>query len=489
VIPAVRPTQLPQRRTSLRCVATVATVAIAGSGLAAALHAQGTPPAARPPVAPAAQAAQGAEPRGVPLDRIVAIVGTRPILLSEVLEEVNSLRAQGQPIPQDSVGQFELMRRVVNELVDNEVVVVVARNYKADVTDEDVAKGVDDRFNDVRKNFKSETEFRDAIKREGFGTPEDYRRTLREQAKRYKLQQLGYDSLRAHGRLSAPVQVTEAEVNAAFEASKGKLPRRPATVSFRQIVVAPRPAPAAKAAARAKADSLLVELQGGADFATVAKRESMDPASRELGGDLGWARRGSGFVPEFERAIFMLPPGQISPIIETSFGFHIIRVDRVQPAEVKSRHILITPKLDSNDVARARLVADTVLQKWRVGTPYDSLVARYHDPAEERSLPDGIAVDSLPEAYKAVIQGVGVREFTKPFEIPDPRAGQPKIGVLQVMERTEGGEYTVADLKGRIRSQLTQEKQIRRMLDQLRREHYVRVLFDEAAPAAAKPVP
>ena len=59
------------------------------------------------------------------LDRIVAVVGTRPILLSEVIEEVNSLRAQGQPVPQDSAGQVSLMRRVVNELVDNEVVVVV----------------------------------------------------------------------------------------------------------------------------------------------------------------------------------------------------------------------------------------------------------------------------------------------------------------------------------------------------------------------------
>ena len=440
-----------------------------------------------PPLSPLA--GQGAAPgRNVQLDRVVAIVGSRPILLSEVLEEVNQLRAQGQPMPSDSAGQATMMLKVINDLVDNEVVVVVAKNYKADVTDEDVAKQVDDQLANVRKNFKSEPEFRDAIKREGFGTPEDYRRTLREQAKRYKFQQLGYDSLRAHGRLSAPVQVTEAEVATAFEAAKGRLPKKPATLSFRQIVVAPSAAPAAKAAARAKAESLLVELKGGADFASVAKRESMDPVSREVGGDLGWARRGSGFVPEFERTIFAIPPGQISPIVETSFGYHIIRVDRVQPAEVKSRHILIIPKLDSSDVVRARLVADTVLQKWRAGTNYDSLVVSYHDAAEERVLPEGIPVDSLPEAYKAATTGVGAREFTKPFEIPDPRSGFPKIGVLQVIERAEGGEFTVADYKTRIRSQLTQEKQIRRMLDQLRREQYVRVVFEEPVAAAPKPV-
>lgn len=439
-------------------------------------------PAPTPVTAPAPVAEKGAT-----LDRIVAVVGSRPILLSEVLEEVNTLRSQGEVVPQDSIGQAALMKRVVNDLIDNEVVVQVAKQYKADVTDEDVAKNVDDRFNDIRKRFKSEPEFRDAIKSNGFGTSEDYRRTLREQAKRYKLQQLGYDSLRAHGRLSAPVQVTESDVTTAFETSKGKLPTRPATLSFRQIVIAPKPSPAAKAVAQAKADSLLVELTKGADFASVARRESMDPGSKELGGDLGWARRGSGFVAEFERVIFSMPPGQLSPVIETSFGYHIIRVDRIQPAEVKSRHILIAPKIDSADVTRARLLADSVLTKWKAGSSYDSLVVRYHDPAEERSIPDGIAVDSMPEVYKAAVEGVGTREFTKLFEIPDPRAGQPKIGILQVTDRNAGGEYTVADVRTKIRQQLTQEKQIRRMLDQLRREHYVRLMFDEPAAVVAKP--
>ncbi|HVZ49250.1 MAG TPA: peptidylprolyl isomerase [Gemmatimonadaceae bacterium] len=419
------------------------------------------------------------------LDRVVAIVNNRPILLSDVLEEVNGRRQQGMPVPPDSAGQANLIRSVISDLIDQEVVVNVATTYKAEVKDEDILKAVEDQYDKVRKQFQSETEFRDALRKDGFGTPEDYRKTIREQVKRYRLQQMGYDSLRAHGRLSAPVQVTEDEVEKAFAASKEKLPRRPATVSFRQVVVPPRASAAERAVARAKAESLLVLLRNGADFANLARRESMDPGSRDQGGDLGWARRGSGFVPEFERVIFSLPAGAISPVFETSFGFHIVKIDRVQPAEVRSRHILIAPTIDSADVARARAQADTVLMKWQAGTPYDSLVARYHDPAEERSLPDGYPVDSLPDTYRAALAGVGPHQFTKPFEIPDPRTGRPKYGVIQVLDRQEGGEYTVADWKDRIRTQLTQEKQIRRMLDQLRREQYVRVMFDEPAPGPA----
>ncbi len=445
---------------------------------------------AAPVAAQAAPAAPAPTPSSSqPLDRVVAVVGSRAILLSDAIESVNAMRAQGTPMPRDSAGQFELLRRVINDLVDNEAVITVAHAYKAEVTDEDVARQVDDQYNESRKRFGSEAEFREALRRDGFGTPEDYRRTIREQAKRYRLQQMGFDSLKAHGRMSAPVQVTEEEVTKAFEASRERLPRRPETVAFRQIVLAPRAAPEARAAARAKAESLLVQLRAGADFENMAKRESMDPGSRDQGGDLGWARRGSGFVPEFERVIFALPPGQLSNVVETSFGFHIIRVDRVQPAEVRSRHILIAAKLDSADVERTKVIADSVLQRWRAGSAYDSLAARYHDPAEERSLLDGFPVDSLPESYREAIAGVGLREFTKPFEIPDVRTGFPKIAVIQVLERREGGEYTVADWRDRIRSQLVQEKQIRRALDQLRKEQYVRILLDEPAPEAVKKVP
>ena len=86
----------------------------------------------------------------------------------------------------------------------------------------------------------------------------------------------------------------------------------------------------------------------------------MDHGTKEQGGDLGWNRRGN-MVPEFDRWMFALPPGTISPVIETVFGYHIIRVDRVKPAEVKASHILVRWKIDSSQVVAAKREADTVL--------------------------------------------------------------------------------------------------------------------------------
>ena len=109
-------------------------------------------------------------------------------------------------------------------------------------------------------------------------------------------------------------------------------------------------------------------VRAGEDFAKLAKEFSTDPGSKEKGGDLGWFGHGQ-MVPEFERWMFGLRPGDLSPVVETVHGFHIIRVDRVQPGEVKSRHILVQPKIDSADVGLRRSGERQAQRRMMAGTP------------------------------------------------------------------------------------------------------------------------
>lgn len=409
-----------------------------------------------------------------PVDRIVAIVGQKPITWGEVLEQVFT-QSRGRDLPTDSTSQINFAREVLNGMIDTEVLLAAAKQFKIEVPDAEVQTQVDKRMKEIRGQFKSDQEFRDVIKKESFGTEAELRRFQTEQFKRELLQQRAIDSLKAHGRMSAPAGVTEADVTEAFERSRERLPKRPTTMSFRQIVVPPKPNEKERKAALDKIGAIATELsKKGADFEQIAKRESMDPASKETGGDLGWNRRGV-MVAEFDNMMFRLAPGVVSPIVETAFGFHLIRVDRIQPAEVKARHILITPELDSGDVALAKLRADSVVKLWKAGTTYDTLLARYHDNSELKSFPDGYVVDSLPAEYQKAVEGLKKGEFTKPFEIPNPRSGKPKFVIIQITERNEGGAYTVVDMRDRIRSQLQQEKSIRRVLDALRREQYVSI--------------
>ena len=295
--------------------------------------------------------------------------------------------------------------------------------------------------------------------------------------------------MRDDGKI-VPVNVTEKEVQDAFERSKDKLNTRPATVTFRQIIINPKPTPKAKEIARAKAESLLAEINGGADFERVAKRESMDAATKETGGDIGWHHRGDLF-PEFERWFFGLPPDQVSPVIETPDGYHILRVDRVNGPERKGRHILIRPLVDSADVARTAREADSVRVQWQAGVPFDTLARKHHDYAgkEETGILTPYDRESLPPSYKQAFEGKKVGDIVV-FPIPTNFPGRPKFVVARLETAEEGGTYTLTELRERIRDQLQQEGSMRRFLDQLRSKVYISTHLDglPIPELAAKPI-
>ncbi len=409
---------------------------------------------------------------GIPLDRVVAVVGQRPILYSEVLERTTEA-LEGRPAPTDEAGMQQLLRETAELIVDEELLVQRARRDSVVITDAEVVAAVDEQIAGVRQQFQSDDEYRAELQRAGFATVEQYRTWLAERHRRAMLVQGLIQQYRQEGRL-VPAPVSERDVSEYFEQHSERVPMLPPTVTFRQVVIAPDASDEARAAARAKADSLVQELRSGVDFEQVARRESMDPQTRQLGGDLGWNRRGN-MVPEFDRVMFALPPGQISPVVETVFGFHIIKVDRVQPSEVKARHILIRARIDSADVERARLRADSVAQLWRAGTPHEQLIQRFHDREEQQLIADPYPRQELPPAYQAALEGKSAGEITDPFPIEDAARGVPKFVVVRLTTAQGERRASVDDFRQQIRQQLAEERAIRRMIDNLRNEIHVSI--------------
>lgn len=459
------------------------TILAASAACALALQAQ-TPAAVRPATA-------AGTPTAVAVDQVIAIAGDHPILWSEVLEEYNTRRAQGMPVPKDTAEQRRQLEKMIDELIDAEVLVQKAAVEKVEVLDGDVLPEVETQLKKIRDQFKTDQEFRTALGGAGFGTPDEYRKTLIEAAKRQQVQRKLIDKMKGDGKLVRAV-VSEADVIAMYEQNRATLPKRPAQVTFRQIVVAPAPSPAAKARAKAKADSLLVELQRGGNFELIAKRESMDLSNKETGGDLGWNRRGV-MVPAFDRMMFALPPGVVSPVVETNFGYHIMRVDKVQPKEVKARHILIIPTLDSTDERRARVLADSIGTAWRAGARYDTLTAKFHDPDEVRGFSDPFPRSELPAPYIEALKGLNVNDISAPFAIENARRGTKKFVVFQLLSAQEEGMYSVGEVRDRIRSQLVEERSMRRFIDGLRGETFVQrhaiPFLPVVEPAAVTPQP
>ena len=412
------------------------------------------------------------------LDRIVAVVGDQPITRFDLEQRMLQDQQRGVRPPTDSAGRHAYELQTLNTMIDEELLLQKAKDLKVEVPDNELNQSVDRQIRDVKARFTTEGEFRSELAKAGLGTPEEYRRMLVEQMRRDETMKRTMQKLREESKI-IPANVTEADVKEAFERSRASLPRRPASVTFRQIVIAPKPTKAAKDFARAKAESILAEIKRGGDFALLAKRESMDPTTKETGGDLGWARRGA-YVVEFERWVWSLPPGELSPVFESPFGYHIVRVDRVAAGEVKARHILIRPKLDSADLRRAHAEADSVMKAWRSGAPFDSLAKKHHDYAakEETSILDPMARDSLPESYQRAFSAKAPNDiFT--FEIPDPQRGIPKVVVAQLLTSSPGGEYELKEMRELVRNRLAEEGGVRRYLDGLRKRAYVSIRLDQ----------
>jgi peptidyl-prolyl cis-trans isomerase SurA len=447
---------------------------------------------AQQPTPPATQAAQTGP---VSLDGIVAVVGDQPITRIDLRERVlGKIQRKEVAEPANEKDAAALDSTTLSDMIEEELLLQKATDLKIQVSDADVSQLLDRQIRETRGRFQTETEYRNALQAAGLGTPEEYRKYLLEQYRRRYTLERTVAKLKQDGKI-VPLNVTDAEVAAEFNKSKDYLPPKPATVTFRQIVIAPQATAAAKDAARAKAESLLTELKTGGDFEKLARRESMHLQSKDVGGDLGWARRGDN-VPEFDRWLFGTPfqaplaPGQLSPVFETPLGFHIVRVDRVQPGEVKAHQILIMPKIDSADFSRASRLADSVAKLWRGGAPFDTLARKYHDYAgkEETSLLTPWVRDSLPPSYQKGFAAKKANDIVT-FQIPGSafRPDVPKFVVAQLLTADEGGAQTLGELKAAIRSELAQRGGVRRYVDALKRQTYISIRLNAVPTTASKP--
>ncbi len=406
-------------------------------------------------------------------DRVIAVVGNRPILLSQVDEEIFTRQSQnGLKPPENDAAMDSLRQSVMADLIDEELLVQEAqRDTTIKVSDEEVLQGVEQQVKNVRARFTSELDFNNELRKAGFDTPDEYRRWTADNIRRSFYRTRLLEHLKDRGHLK-PVAPTDREMRDYFEQTRGTMEKRPPTISFRQIVISPRASDSARARARTLADSIAAALRKGADFASTAKRFSQDPGSRDNGGDLGWQRRGT-FLPEFERVEFSLKPGAISDPVETAFGFHIIQVVRTQPTETNARHILIMPAVTPANVDSARALATRVYQAAAAGASFDSLQRIYHDKAEEREALS-VPIDRLPDMYAKGIGSADSGAVVPPFELTGAD-GRTKFTIVKVTERRPAGDLKYDDVKEKLRTQLGEEFAIRRLLARLRASTYVDV--------------
>ncbi|HEY5762742.1 MAG TPA: peptidylprolyl isomerase [Rhodocyclaceae bacterium] len=213
----------------------------------------------------------------------------------------------------------KLKREALDLLIEHEVLWQAAQAEGVSIPDAEI----DALIEKAAAQAKSREDFMRKLEQAGFDAT-SYRDYVRRElaGARYLMQAAGGD-----------VEVSDVEIRAAYERNRDDF-TIPETVSARHILIqVPRTASAEqKAEKRRKMEKILSELRGGADFAELASEHSED-SSAIAGGQLGEFERGR-MVPAFEQAAFALKPGQTSEVVETQFGFHLIKVEARTPEKV-----------------------------------------------------------------------------------------------------------------------------------------------------------
>ena len=293
--------------------------------------ANATPQAAPAPAAsaqsgPAAQAGTSQAPEPAPaakpvppqLPEIVARVNGEAITGKDLDDAVRAIAGRAGPIPPDE--RDRVYRGVLDKMIGYRLMIQEAKARKIIVPDTDV----DAQVAQIRGQFPSEVQFQQALSAQKT-TLEAVRNDTREGMSADKL---------VESEIASKVAVKPEAVTDFYQKNQDKFQQGPRVRASHILIGIPQNADAAtKQQARAKADALLKDLKSGKDFAATAKANSQDPGSAPNGGDLGYFEQGQ-MVPPFEQAAFALKPGEMSEVVESQFGYHIIKVADRQDTRV-----------------------------------------------------------------------------------------------------------------------------------------------------------
>ncbi len=400
------------------------------------------------------------------VDGVAAVVENELILYSDVEQYARLQASQMGITPYKNPDKYkQLEEQMLQSLIDQKIILAKAKEDSVEVKDSEVDQMLQQQIDNMIQQAGSEEALQKMVGMSVREMKKEYREDVRKRLLVDRYQSTKFSDL----------TVSRKEVEDFYNTYKDSLPDMPKRVNISHIVMKEKPNTLADSLAIAKLKSIRDQIENGASFSAMAEKYSQDPGSRYNGGDLGYVSRGT-LVPAFEEKAFSLKPGEISDIVKTEFGYHIIKLIDRRGEKIHVKHILIKPQVTTQDKQEIVNQLKEIRREIKNGAPFDSLAKEYSDD-EDVGLNGGnlgwfdVKNLQVPE-FKSVLDTMHAGEISQPFHTD--------FGwhILRLNDVKPGGPMTLKKNWVEIEQLALQKKQseeYQRWLKDLRKQFYVDV--------------
>ena len=406
------------------------------------------------------------------LDKIVAVVGDKAILYSDVESQAAQIQSQA------GVTDSFVSCNVLEDMIIQKLLLNQAEKDSVTVSDAQVEGELDKKVRYFVMQMGSVEKFEEYLGKSIVQIKDEFREKIRDQLVIQQMQ----------GKIAGDVKVTPSEVKAYFHnIPTDSLPFIESEVQIAQILKKPPVNEVERARVRKEIADIRQKIIDGRSFASMAGIYSEDVGSAPKGGELGFVNRGD-LVPEFEAAAFALKGKEISEIVESTYGFHIIQLIERRGESINVRHILLSPKPSTADLEKARMKLDSIAQVIRKGQiSFEEAALKFSDDADTKNN-GGVMINTATGSTFFEVSQMDQSLFfiidkQKIGEISDPvpvRMGEKNEAyrIVTLKARTEPHVANLKDDYQKIQMAAESEKKeklVREWIERKRQSFYIKI--------------
>ena len=385
-------------------------------------------------------------------DKIVAIVGDKIVLRSDLSNYIDDIKRQGSEVPPNA----ECV--LLEKMMQDKALILQAEKDSIPITDEDIEAELDQRVRYFIMQYGGKEAFEQIAGRTIYQVKEDFRKSIKE----------GRLAKAMREKIIENVKITPNEVRDYFQRiPKDSLPFYETELVIGQIVVHPKAGRELEKFAQDELADYRKQIEAGQKtFETMARLYSEDPGSKQTGGRYEINKNEKQWDPDFKNAAFRLKEGQISPIIKSKFGYHIIQMISRNGDDAVIRHILRIPQVLEEDIDITKSKLDSIRSKLIAGTiSFGEAVDKFSDDQNSKFTAgiitgqggNYVTIDELDKELVPYLDKLKVGDYSQPMVFKED---QEKIAVriVNLQSKTEPHRENLRDDYDKIAQRAMAEK-------------------------------